>query len=159
MLGRLAQKPSNFVGSLYNRYDLLAPEDLRAADRAARDQFKALPPGSGKTLLSLIDPAPPGIRYAEAHRFASVTEGPLAFGISPGNLERIDLSRIDAKLERQDYRSDRRLELLAYIRWGDPPGPENRDFAAYLEPRIAGSPFSRIWLFESIFARVVAQYP
>jgi hypothetical protein len=159
VLERLAEKPRDFEGNLYNRYDLLSPEDLQAADRVARDQFKALPPGSGRTLLNLIDPPPPGIRNAAAHRFASVTEGPLAFGISPGNFERIDLSRIDAKLRREDYRSGRRLELLAYIRWGDPPSLDDRDFTAYLEQRIAGTPFTRIWLFETIFARVVARYP
>lgn len=158
VLERLAGKPRDFVEHLYNRYDLMAPEELRAANQAARETFKTLPPGV-RTLDRLIDPPPPGIESAEAQRFKSVSEGPIAFGISPFGFEAVDLRRVDKKVDREDYRSDRRLELLAYVRWGDPASLEDRDFTAYLAQRITGSPFDRIWLFETTFARVVARYP
>jgi hypothetical protein len=35
----------------------------------------------------------------------------------------------------------------------------HRDFTAYLAQCISGSPFARIWLFETTFAKVVAHYP
>jgi hypothetical protein len=60
---------------------------------------------------------------------------------------------------REDYRSDQRLELLAYVRWGDAASLEDRDFADYLAQRGEGTPFIRIWLFETAFAQVVAHYP
>jgi hypothetical protein len=159
VLERLAEQAGHYVGPLYNRFDLIAPENRSAAVDLARERFKAQPAGCNGTLYSLIDPPPPGIRRADVQRFDSFGQGPIAFGISPGGFAPINLHRIDAKLSREDYRSDQRLELLAYVRWGDAASLEDRDFADYLAQRVEGTPFIRIWLFETAFAQVVAHYP
>jgi hypothetical protein len=69
------------------------------------------------------------------------------------------MRRIDTKLAREDYRTSLRLELLAYVRWGDAASLEDRDFTAYLAQRIEGTPFARIWLFEVQSNQVIARYP
>ena len=125
----------------------------------ALERFKAQPPHSFLPLHHFFDPPPPGIRRADVQRIPSFTEGPIAFGISSGGFEPVVLRRIDAKLAREDYLSALRLELLAYVRWGDPATLEDQDFTAYLARRIEGTPFARIWLFETAFAQVVARYP
>jgi hypothetical protein len=127
VLERLAAKPRDFVGHLYNPFDLIAPEARPAAVSAAREEFKRRPPGSVRNLDDLIDPPPPGIESADVRRSTSISQGPTVFSISPFGFEPVTLGRIDAKAGREDYRSDRRLELLAYVRWGDPASLEDRD--------------------------------
>jgi hypothetical protein len=120
ILQHLAEQSSDFVGSLYNRLDLIPHEQRAAAIVRARERFKAQPAGFVGSLCNLADPPPPGIRRAEVVRSCSrsFTVGPIAFGISLGGFARIDLASIYAKLSREDYRGDTRLELLACERWG-----------------------------------------
>jgi hypothetical protein len=157
ILEHLAEQSRDFVGSLYNRLDLIPHEQRAAAIDLARESFKAQPAGFVGSLYNLIDPPPPGIRRAEVIRSCSrsFTVGPIAFGISAGGFARIDLARIDAKLSREDYRGDTRLELLAYVRWGDSASLEDRDFNQYLVGCTEDTPFARVWLFETMFANVV----
>jgi hypothetical protein len=131
--------------------------ERREAMRAVAMQLAELPAEFEGLVYDWRRRAPSGLRRVEVIR-CGIGHGPISFGVSPGGIEAIQLPRIDAKLAR-DYGADVRIELLAYVRWGDPASLDERDFAGYLAERTGGSHFARVWLFETTFGKVIAHAP
>jgi hypothetical protein len=71
----------------------------------------------------------------------------------------IDLSRIDAKIQKYEKGWGVRAELLAYSRWGMPFSDQMHNAAGYLAGRMPGGIFDRAWIFELTSRTVVAHAP
>lgn len=125
---------------------------------AIQDRLLSLPADFRGTVFGMDAPA--GLHRATVHR-GHVTNGPQISAPSAGRIAYPQIDKLQAKLVHKSYRVNAPLDLFAYSTHDEVDAHINS--LAEIETRVRtflpGSPFRRVYVFNSGFGALVLTYP